>query len=147
MSKSPPIAAKPGTTEIYWNQDADHLPLPHIKSSQKTKRDLELVSLPHFLHDCWKNIHIFLLFYYLTKFPSPVAITPRDIGQYVYCNYLLTRLWRLNLAVNLIFLIKPFFLYDQKVKTKIWVSSERKRFFRWNKKHFSSLLKGFYWSK
>ena len=27
-----------------------HLSLPHIKLFQKTKKDLELVSLPHFLH-------------------------------------------------------------------------------------------------
>ena len=29
--------------------------LPHIKRFQETKNDLELVSLPHFLHDFWRK--------------------------------------------------------------------------------------------
>ena len=34
-----------------------------------------------------------VIFYYLTKFQCLFAFTSRDIGQYVYCNCLLTRLW------------------------------------------------------
>ena len=68
-----------------------------------------------------KNVspHIFI---YLTKSQYLVAFTSWDIGQYVYCNSLLTRLWRcdvINFEINLIFLIKTFFLHDQKVNTKI----------------------------
>ena len=33
-----------------------------------------------------------VIFYYLTKFQCLVAFTSWDIGQYVYCNRLLTRL-------------------------------------------------------
>ena len=40
-----------------------------------------------------KNISI-VIFYYLTKFQCLVAFTSWDIGQYVYCNCLLNRLWR-----------------------------------------------------
>ena len=40
-----------------------------------------------------KNVpHV--MFYYLTKFHCLVAFTSWDIGQHLYCNYLLTRLWR-----------------------------------------------------
>ena len=40
-----------------------------------------------------KNISL-VIFYYLTKCEYLVAITSWDIEQYVYCNCLLTRLWR-----------------------------------------------------
>ena len=39
-----------------------------------------------------KNIFL-VMFYYLTKFHCLAAFTSWDIGQYVYCNCLLTRLW------------------------------------------------------
>ena len=53
----------------------------------------------------------------------------------------------MNFEINLIFLIKAFFLHDQNVMIKTEMSWERKELFRWNKKHFSSFLKGFQWSK
>ena len=34
-------------------------------------------------------------------------------------------------------------MYDQNAKTKTWISWERKALLRWNKNHFSSLLKGY----
>ena len=34
-------------------------------------------------------------------------------------------------------------LPDQKVQTKLWISWERKKLLKWNKKHFSSFLKDF----
>ena len=40
-----------------------------------------------------KNIFI-IIFYDLTKFYCLLAFTLWDIGQYVYCNCFLTRLWR-----------------------------------------------------
>ena len=43
----------------------------------------------------------------------------------------------IDFEMNLIFLIKPFFLHDQKVKTKNEITWERKELLRWNKKHFS----------
>ena len=49
----------------------------------------------------------------------------------------------MNFEVNIIFLIKLFFLHDQKVVTKTYVSWERKDLLRWFKKYFSSFLKGF----
>ena len=45
------LFAKLRTIESDWNKAADHLLLPHIKLFQKTKRGLELFSLPHCLHD------------------------------------------------------------------------------------------------
>ena len=37
------LYAKSRTIEIYWNQAADHLLLPHVRLFYKTKRGLELV--------------------------------------------------------------------------------------------------------
>ena len=52
---------------------------------------LELVSLPHFLHNFWGKI---LLLLYSIKFHFLIVFTSWDIGEYVYYNCLLTRLWR-----------------------------------------------------
>ena len=48
----------------------------------------------------------------MTKFHSLIAFTSSDIGQYMYCNCLLTRLWHHEFwnYSNFIFLIKPFLL-------------------------------------
>ena len=47
----------------------------------------------------------------------------------------------INFEINGIFLIKPFLLHDQKVKTKI--SWEQEDLLRWNKKHFSPIFRNF----
>ena len=85
--------------------------------------------------------------YYLSKSHCLVAFTLRAIEQYMYCNCLLTSLWRHNFEINFMFLIKSFFLHGQKVKTKTQMSRERKELLRWNKNHFSKFLKGFHWRK
>ena len=43
----------------------------------------------------------------------------------------------MDCEINLIFLIEPFFLHDQKVMTKTWIPWERKELLRWNKKSIS----------
>ena len=48
---------------------------------------------------------------------SGCLFTLWDIGQHVYCSCLLTRLWRLNFEISLMFLIKPF-LYMIKSQDK-----------------------------
>ena len=56
------LFAKLKTIESDWNKTANPLLLPHIKLKKKKKnRGLELVSLPHFLHDFQRKI--FLLLY------------------------------------------------------------------------------------
>ena len=41
-----------------------------------------------------KNIISLVILYWLTKFHCLVAFTSWDIGQCVYCNFLIARLWR-----------------------------------------------------
>ena len=50
-----------------------------------------------------KNISNVII-YYLTKFHCLAAFTSCDIGQYVYCNCSLIRLWRHKFEINPIFL-------------------------------------------
>ena len=53
----------------------------------------------------------------------------------------------MNFETNLLFLIKPLFLHEQKVMIKTQISGEQKELLRWNKKNSSSFSKGFQWSK
>ena len=58
------------TTKIYWSQFVVHLLLLHIKLSKKVKRGLQLVPLPNFLHNFWKNIFLTL---YSAKWPNLIV--------------------------------------------------------------------------
>ena len=53
----------------------------------------------------------------------------------------------INFQINIILLIKSFLYITEKVNTKNSLSSEQKELLKWNKKHFSSFLKGFQLSK
>ena len=81
-----------------------------------------------------------------TKFHSLVSFAFWDIGKYMYCNCLLSRLWR-HKFWNQPSSNQVFFVHDQKVKTKIQMSWERKELLRWNKKHFTPFERVFYLSK
>ena len=65
-----------------------------------------------------------------TKFHYLVSFTSWDIGQYVYCNCLLTRLWHRKFWNLPHFSNQAIFLYDRKVKTKFKISWERKQILR-----------------
>ena len=89
------------TVYFFWmpswglsNYMKTELLLPHVKLFKKLKRSLKLVFWPHFLHIFLKKSISIIIFYWLIKFHCLVAFTSWDIGQYMYCNYLLTRLWR-----------------------------------------------------
>ena len=120
------------TIEIYRNSATDHLLLPHIKQFSITKRGLELVSLSRFLHGAWfwRNRSL-VIFYYLTRFGFLVIFTSWDIGQYVYCNCFLNRLWHHN---------HPVFFYMTKV-------SRQKFNYVGNEKSFQGEIKFFIISK
>ena len=63
---------------------------PHLELFWKPKGALELVFLDHFLHDFWRKMFI-LLYFINWPFHCLVAFPSWDIGQYVFCNWLLTR--------------------------------------------------------
>ena len=90
-----------------------------------------------------KNISL-VRFYCLTKFNCLVAVTAWDIAQYMYCNCLLTRLWRHKLWNKPYLSNQAVLLHGKKVNTKFKYLEDEKELLRWNKKHFSTFLKGFY---
>ena len=112
-------------------------PLAILKNKQGSGTN----PLSQFLHNFWRNFFFLVMYYTFTKFHCLVAFTLWDIGQYLYCNCLLTRLHVMNFEINLTFLIKPFFLHDQKVMIKLDYL-QQKELLRWNKKHFFIIFKG-----
>ena len=86
---------------------------------KKQNKCLELVPLPHFLHDFLRKIFILL---YSINWPNFIAWLSllREILGYMFiiivcypgCDVT-------NFKINLMFLIKTVFIYDQKVKIKI----------------------------
>ena len=112
---------------LFWK-----IKIEHISGS--------IVSLPHFPHHFWRKIFLLL---YSINWPNFIvwsSLLCEILGKICVskpgCD--LT-----TFEVNLIFLIKPFFLHEQKVTTKTKISWERKTLLIWNKKHYSSFLKGF----
>ena len=70
--------------------------------------------------DCYILIlKVFLMLYFI-KWPNLVIFTSRDIGQYVYCNYLLP------FEIILRFRIKLFSYMRKKASSKILILSEWK---------------------
>ena len=85
---------------------------------EKVKRGLELVSLPHFLHNVLRKI--FILLYSINW---PLFIVWLSLHCAILGNIHIIIVCKpgcdvMNFEVNLIFLIKSFFLHDQKVVTK-----------------------------
>ena len=74
-----------------------------------------------------KNVS-YAIFYELTKFHCLVVFTCWDIGQYVYSNGFLTRLWCHKFGINLIFLIKPFFHMTKNSRQKFQYLEKEKSF-------------------
>ena len=118
-----------------------------IQTFLKKRKRSGTVFLAHFLHDFFKKIISIVILYYLTKFDWLAAFTLWDIGQYVYYNCLLTRFWRHKFWNYPYLSNQVIFSHGQYLNTKIEISWEWGEILRWNKNHFSSLLKGFQWSK
>ena len=96
--------------KIYWNSATDHLLLPHVKLFWKTKNS-----------PC-------LIFYMIIqeKYFTYIPLTDHWQSMHPAFHFLLSFWWWANnykwlnrFEINLIFLIKPFFLHVQKFETKI----------------------------
>ena len=114
------------------------LAFTHTKLSLKTEIDLELDSLPNFMHDFL--IKIFLLSYYINwlNFIVWLLLLRETLGNMCTLIVFHPGCHVKSFQSNLLFLIKPSFWYDHKVK---------KGLLRRNKKVFSSFVKGFHCSK
>ena len=100
-------------------------------------------SLPYCLHNFWRKMFLLL---YSNNWPNFIVwlrLLCEILGNMCIGIACKPGSDVMNFDVHLIFLIKLFFLHEQKVVTKTSISWERKEILRWNKEHFSSLLKGF----
>ena len=91
----------------------------------KNKRDLGLVTPPHFVHDFSREVFLML---YSNNWLNFFLCLPL-----FHCNDLLSGLWDRKFWN---FLIKP--LINQEVKTKILISQEQKKVFKIKQNNFSS---------
>ena len=72
-----------------------------------------------------------------------IAFISSDVGQYVYWNCLLTRLWRHKFSNWPYLSNQVVFVQDQKIMRKFEISWGQKELLKWNKKHFPLFSKGF----
>ena len=100
-----------------------HLMLNFFK---KIKRGLELVSLPHFPRNFWRKLSCYILLIDQTSLSGYIYFV-RYWAICVVCITIVCKPGRdvRNFEVNLLFLVKPFFLHDQKLATKTKISWER----------------------
>ena len=73
------------------------------KALKKTKWDLKLVSLPHFLHDFWRKIFLTLYFINWANFIPWLHL----LLEIICC--LIWETSKINFEINHTFLIRPFF--------------------------------------
>ena len=119
----------------------------HNKLFKAIKWGLELVSLPHFLHKFWRVIFLLLYSINWQNFIVWLPLICEILDNMCIAIVCKPGFDLMNFEFNLFFPIKAFFLFDQNVVTKTEISWEWKELLKWNKKHFSSFLKGFQSSK
>ena len=97
------------------------------------------VSLPHFLHGFWTKLFLSL---YSIDWPNFIVWLPLH-REILGSMCVITVYWPgcdvVNFEIKLLLLIKPFFLLDQKVKTK----RKRKEILRWIKSIFYQFSRAF----
>ena len=95
----------------------------YFKAFLKTKRDLELVSLSHFLYDFWRKIFIVLYSVNWANFSVWLLFLLEilDILQYVYCNYLFSSLQKFKTSKILKLLLAFFHHADPRVSLWKWL--------------------------
>ena len=88
----------------------------------ENKNSLEIIPLPHFLHDFVRKIFLMLQSINWLHFIvwSPLLLETLGNVCIVVTCYLGFDV--INIVINLSFLIKPFYHMTQKMRTKIWIS-------------------------
>ena len=106
-------------------------------------KGLVIVFPAHFLYDFLTKRFFMLYSVNWTNFIACLSLLLEILGNMCIAIVYYPGCDVMDFGINLIFLIEPFFLNDQKVMTKTLISWERKELLRWNKEYFSSFLKGF----
>ena len=102
--------------EIHWNEAANHLLSPHTKLIEKTKRGLELLSPCLIFHITFEEK--FSSCYILLIDQIPLSLEYWNIWNMYIAIVCKPDCDVMSFDVKHIFLIKPFFVHDQKVATK-----------------------------
>ena len=123
----------------YWSRDMLNFAI--------LDKGLGIVPAEHFVYDFSTKMFIKL---YSINWPNFIFWLPLLLG--ILSNMCIAIVCQpgcdiIDFKTNLIFLIKLFLYMTKKVKTKTWISWERKELLRWSKNHFSSFLKGFLLAK
>ena len=92
--------------------------LSHIKHFLKIKRSLELISLPHFLHNFWRKIFILLYSINWPRFIAWLLLLCEILGNMCIAIIFKPGCDVMNFEINLIFPIKPFFSTLPKIHHK-----------------------------
>ena len=106
------------------------------------EKDVGIVSPLLFLKDFSRKMFIMS---YSINWPIFIAwfrLLLELLGNVFIWNYFFPGCDVINFEINLVFLIKPFFLRNQRSRQKFKYLEKEKIFF-WNKKHFSLFLRGF----
>ena len=107
------------------------------------KRGLGIVSPPYFVNDFSRKMFFKLCSISRPNFIAWLPLLLEILVNMCICDCLLSRLWRQRFWNQPYLSNQAVFLHDQNVRTKIWISWERKELLTWNEKHFLSCLKGF----
>ena len=83
--------------------------LSHIRHFLKIKRGLELISLPHFLHNFWRKIFSLLYSINWPRFIAWLLLLCEILGNMCIAIIFKPGCDVMNFEINLIFPIKPFF--------------------------------------
>ena len=108
--------------------------------------DLGLVSPPHFMDDFSRKMFLMLYCVNWLNFIVWLTLVIETLGNMCIVIISFPGCDVMNFKFNLGFLIKPFSYRTKNFRTIIYISSERKESFGWNKRYFSVFLKGFHFS-
>ena len=96
----------------------------HIKFFWKIIRGLELVFLPHFQYSFWRKIFLLLCSINWPNFIVWLPLLCEILDNMSIANVCIAGCDVINFEVNLIFLIKPFFLNNQNVVQNLKTKSK-----------------------
>ena len=108
----------------YWSRD--------MLNFDFLDKGLGIVSQAHFVYHFSTKIFLML---YSNNWPNFIAWLPlllETLGNMCITIIYYPGCDVMGFEINLIFLIEPFFLHDQKVVTKTWISWEQKKLLRWS---------------
>ena len=88
----------------------------------ENKNSLEIIPLPHFLHDFVRKIFLTLQSINWLHFTVWSPLLLEILGNVVIVVTCYLGFDVINIVINLSFLIKPFYHMTQKMRTKIWIS-------------------------